>query len=220
MKYDHVAMRQAERDAFALLTSPFQVSKTWDETAGAWKESRKKNAYYARPENVTMPVELVQEQAFVNTQNQFAFDFSLNAPQPSPVLNNVPLGKNNIAAIYGLRILQGEGANANNRIYRSRGITTNDDSLYNSNISIKMEQSTLIEKVPGQKFRDVFTSPLEFDGNAGLVLINPIRILTGELGFFSGFVTLINSISGLVLSANIFISFRLLICYGQASAVK
>lgn len=220
MKYDRLAIREAERGAFSLLTAPHQMVTKFDKEKNDYVTTKEVNKFYVRPENVTMPVELVQEQAFVNTQNTFTFDFSLNGPQPSPVLNNVPLGANNIAVIYGIRILQGEGANGNARNYRSTGITVADSSVYNSRVGMKYEQSTLIEKISGQMFNDVFPTPTEKDSNAGLVLINPMRIVTGKLGVFTGFIDLINPINALVLSANVFLSFRLLVCYGQASATR
>lgn len=222
MKYDHQALRGAQRDAFRILTNPAQEMMVYNQSAKQYEKRMLENKYWVKPENVSTPVELVQEQAFVNTTQVFNFDFSINGQPASnaPGTNNVILGKNNIAVVYGIKIYQGEGANANNRIYRSRGITVNDDSLYNSIVSLKLEQSVLIDKVPGQNFRDVFTSPLEFDSNAGMVLINPMRILTGELGTFTLSINLLTAINALVLSANIFLSARLCIVYGQASATR
>jgi hypothetical protein len=85
---------------------------------------------------------------------------------------------------------------------------------------VKFEQSTLVDKIEGQSFRDVYTSPLEFDSNAGLVLWQPLRVVTGELGVFSVNINVLGSMSGVVLSSNIFLSVRPLIVFGQASAVR
>lgn len=218
MKYDNVAIQSAERAAFELLTNPVMVKKLPD---GSTQQER--NPYWVTPINVTSPAKLVQEQPFVNTSNTFEFDFSLQA-QPAgasaPGTNNVILGKNNVAVIYGLQILQREGLAASpaTGIYRSRGITPNDDSLYNSVIQLKVEQSTLVDKMAGQDFRDVFNSPLEFDSKAGMLLWQPLRIVTGELGTFKIIINILGSISGVVLSPNIFISVRPLIVFGQAQA--
>lgn len=214
MRYDQSAIRDAQRLALSVLTA--STTKTLDANGNVCDVP---NQYYVNPLNVTMPIKLVQETPWINTTQSFQFDFSINAPVQVPgVNNNVILGQNNVFAPYGIQLLFGDGANAANRIYRSRGITPNDDSLYNSLISIRFEQSTLVDKVQGQDFRDVETGVNEAYSDNGLVLINPIRIVSGKLGTFSMFVTLLNPIAALPISANQFISARLVGCFGQASA--
>jgi hypothetical protein len=184
------------------------------------KGHQKPNPYYTNPASISMGAQLVQEQPFTNASSTFSFDFSINAPIATSTLNNVVLGKNNVLAFYAIQILIGEGANGNNRIYRSRGLTPEDDSLYNSVVTMKFEQSTLIDKMNGLNFRDVGTNANEFWAEAGLHLINPQRVVSGELGVFNLTINLINSISALVISPNLFISARLHGAFGQASGVQ
>lgn len=218
MKYDHSAIQNAQRAAFELLTSEYTEILQPDGT-----RKRVQNDFYVNPENVTSPANMIQEQPFVNTTNQFIFDFSINgqpAGASAPNTNNVVLGKTNIAVIYGLRLLQREGTDPALTIYRSRGITPNDDSIYNSTISFKYEQSVLVDKMNGQQFRDVYNSPLEFDSTSGLVLWQPLRITTGEIGTFQGIINILGNISGAVISPNLFLSMQPLIVFGQASATR
>lgn len=223
MKYDQVAIQNAERRAFEVLTERKSIVMADAQIAArmSCKEGdavEVPNKYYVNPINVSNPATLVQETAWVNTGQQLSFDFTINGPNPSATLNNIPLGKNNVFVIFGIQILFGEGANANNRIYRSFGNTPNDDSLYNSIVQMKMEQSTLLDKVDGRNFRDVPSVLTEAHPDDGLLLIQPLRIVTGELGFFSVFINLINPISALVITSNMFVSMRLRGAFGQASA--
>ena len=214
MRYDQQAIRDAERLAFRTITATEQKGKNAEGVI-----CKIPNKYWVNPLNVTMPMKMVQEVAWVNTNQELIFDFSINAPNQIPgTNNNVILGQNNVFVGYGIQILFGDGADAANRIYRSRGLTPNDDALYNSLVSVRMEQSTLIDKVNGQDFRDVETSPNEFYATAGMMLINPIRIVSGKLGTFSLAIRMLNPFSTLVISADQFVSVRLLGAYGQASA--
>lgn len=214
MRYDQVAVREAQRKAFEVITAP-----TMKEKNSAGQICDVANPYWVNPLNVTMPMKMVQEIAWVNTTQQFNFDFSINAPVQIPgTNNNVILGQNNVFVCYGIQILFGDGANAANRVYRSFGATANDDALYSSLVSIRMEQSTLIDKVNGQDFRDVPNAVTEFNSLDGMLLINPVRIVSGKLGTFTLNLNLLNPISALVISANQFVSARLVGAYGQASA--
>lgn len=206
MRFDLQSVREAQRAAYHALTKPTL-------------ENGAKNPYYTDPASVSIAGTLVQEQPFTNQTNTFVFDFSINAPVATAALGNVVLGKNNVMSIYAIQLLIGEGANANTRIYRSRGLTPNDDSIYNSFWQMKMEQSTLIDKMNGQNFRDVGTNANEFWSEAGLYLINPQRLISGELGTFQVSINLINSIAGVVLSPNLFLSVRLHGAFGQAQGV-
>lgn len=223
MRYDQQAKRDAQRLAYGVITNEVSKIKADQQTAArlgceVGKVVDVPNKYYVNPINVTMPATLTQETPWINTTQQFGFDFSINGPGPVPgVLNNILLGKNNVFVIYGIQILFGEGSAAN-RIYRSFGNTPNDDALYNSIIQIKLEQSTLVDKVDGRDFRDVPQVVTEAWEDNGMVLINPVRIVTGELGFFSLFINVLNPISGLVITPEMFISVRLKGAFGQASA--
>ena len=210
MKYDQIALQRSQRHAYDTMARPVMTGpdgKTF------------KNPYKVSEVNITEPAILIQEQAFVNTLNNFTFDFSQTAPVATAALNNVLLGTNNIFVIYGIQLLLGEGATGNNRVYRSFGVTPNDESIYNSVLSLTLEQSNVIANMDGQQFRDFDTSPLNFWNTAGMVLINPQRILTGRLGIFKINISLINSIAGLALTANTFLSVRLHGALGQAAGV-
>lgn len=207
MKFDAIAIQRAQRNAYDTLALPSA-------------KNGRQNPYYTMPKNITIPARLIQEQAYINTQNIFLFDFSQNAPAGTAAnqLNNVRLGINQTAVVYGIQLLQGQGAAANNRIYRSRGLTVNDNSIYNSTVSIKFEVGTLVDLIPGQGFLEVNNTVTEtFDEN-GLVLMNPQRVLTGRLGTFLVSITLNQPIAGLALTPNIFLSMRLHIALGQANA--
>lgn len=214
MRYDQVAVREAQRKAFEVITAKSVEVK--DSTGTICTVD---NEYWVNPLNVTMPMKLVQEIAWVNTSQQLQFDFSINAPVQVPgTNNNVILGQNNVFVCFGIQILFRDGASAANGVYRSFGNTPNDDSLYNSLVSIRMEQSTLIDKVNGQDFRDVPNAVTEFNSLDGMLLINPVRIVSGKLGTFQMLINLLNPISALVISSNQFVSARLVGAYGQASA--
>jgi len=224
MRIDPQSEYAAQRLAFGVLTNPGsevvanqQQAAQFDCKVGA--RVIIPNKYSVNPINVTMPATLTQEIPWVNTNQLLSFDFSINGPVQTPgTNNNILLGKNNVAVIYAMQILFGEGANSANRIYRSFGNTPNDDSLYNSVVQIKMEQSTLVDKVDGRDFRDAPDVVTAGAAEFGKILINPVRIVTGELGFFSVFINLLNPISALVITANMFVSMRLKIGFGQASA--
>lgn len=214
MRYDQQAIREAQRMAFNVITQPKTQIKN-DQGVVCDID----NPYWVNPLNVTMPMKLVQEIAWVNTTQNFSFDFSINAPVQVPgTNNNVILGQNNVFVAYGIQILFRDGASSANGVYRSFGNTVNDDALYNSLISIRLEQSTLIDKVNGQDFRDVPNAVTEYNSLDGMLLINPVRIVSGKLGTFTLNLNLLNPISALTISANQFISARLVGAYGQASA--
>lgn len=224
MRIDPQAEQAVQRLAYSVLTNPYSEVIAGETEAArfavkAGDRVKIPNKYYVNPLNVTMPATLTQEIPWVNTTQNFAFDFSINAPIQVPgTNNNVLLGKNNVAVVYAMQFLFGEGTNSANRIYRSFGNTPNDDSVYNSIVQIKMEQSTLIDKVDARDFRDIPAVITEGAAEYGKLLINPVRIITGELGFFSVFVNLLNPISTLVITPNMFLSMRLKIGFGQASA--
>jgi len=224
MRIDPQAEYAQQRLAFGVLTTPFSEVVANQQQAAQFscqvgERVKIPNKYSVNPINVTMPATLTQEIPWVNTNQLLSFDFSINGPVQVPgTNNNIVLGKNNVAVIYAMQILFGEGSNSANRIYRSFGNTPNDDSLYNSVVQVKMEQSTLIDKIDGRDFRDVPSVVTEAAGEFGKILINPVRIVTGELGFFSVFINLLNPISALVITAEMFVSMRLKIGFGQASA--
>lgn len=224
MRIDPQAEYAQQRLAYGVLTNPgtevvANQQQAVENKCAVGERVTIPNKYYVNPINVTMPATLTQEIPWINTSQQLQFDFSINGPGQTPgTNNNIVLGKNNVAVIYAMQLLFGEGSNAANRIYRSFGNTPNDDSLYNSVLQVKMEQSTLVDKVDVRDFRDVPDVLTASASEFGKLLINPVRIVTGELGFFSVFINLLNPISTLVITDNMFVSMRLKIGFGQASA--
>lgn len=207
MRFDAQALMEAERRAYNFLAK--KESKLPDGTVVA-------NKYYTPENQITMSAQLIQELPYTNAVDSFKFNFSATAPPTSPTLGNVTLGKTQVFAIYAVQLLIGQGATANNRIYRSRGITVDDDSIYNSTFQMKVETNTYIDDLNGHQFRDVGTNANEFWAEAGMTLINPIRVVNGELGTFNCSINLLNSISTLTLTANLFLSLRLHGALGQA----
>lgn len=224
MKNDQLAVQGMQRLAFGVITNPTvkvvaNQQQAVENKCAVGEVVEIRNKYAVDPLNVTMPATLTQETPWVTTTNSFMFNFAINGPDQVPgTNNNISLGLNNVFVIYGIQILFGEGANAANRIYRSFGNTPNDDALYNSVVQIKMAQSTLIDRVDGRSFRDVPEVLTAASEDLGMVLINPARIITGDLGSFQVFINLLNPISALVITANMFISVRLKGAWGQASA--
>lgn len=159
-----------------------------------------------RYKKITGPAMVIQEQAFVNTTNNYLFQFGSTSTGATAVLNNVTLGENNIFAAYGMQILIGQGATANNRVYRSRGLTQDDNSLYNAVASMSFESDTPVQKIDMQSFYQEGDRDTQYDG---LVLIQPLRILTGRVANWSVNIVFNNAITGLTLTSNLFISVRL-----------
>lgn len=221
MRFDQQALWGAQRNAYHALTAPEIVlhRPTGKDGISGAKATKHKmfNQNYADPKLTTSPAMLIQEVPWVNSTQSFTFDFSINGPQQTPGLNNnIVIGKNDIFAAYGVQLLFGTGTNSADFIYRSHGVLVADDSAYNSIIQLKVETSTFIDKMEGQFFRDTAANANEYWAEAGMQLINPIRIVNGELGTFKVFLNLKNPISTLVLSANTVLSMRLHGVYGQA----
>lgn len=221
MRFDVQALWAAQRHAYKALTATEVIMHKPTggdgiKAALAIKET-KFNQSYADPKNTTSPAMLIQELPWVNSTQQFTFNFSINGPQQTPgVNNNITIGKNDIFAVYGFQLLFATGTDSADFIYRSHGVLPADDSAYNSFLQLKVENSTFIDKMEGQFFRDTASNSNEFWGEAGMQLINPIRIVNGELGTFNVILNLKNPISTLVLSTNTMLSMRLHGVYGQA----
>ncbi len=219
MRFDQQAIRDSQRKAYAALTGHGVVHHDVSGKGEKRKVDKvvKMNEHYVPPKLTSSPGMLVQELPWVNTGQNFVFDFSQNAPPQVPgVNNNVLLAKNDIFAIYGFQILFGTGTDSADFIYRSHGVLPADDTLFNSVIKLKIESSTYIDKMAGQFFRDNPGNSNEYYGEIGLQLINPIRIVSGELGVFEASINILNPFANLVISANTVVSFRLHGVYGQA----
>lgn len=226
MRFDQMAIREQQRKAYAALTARTIIvprATPGDEQLGMTKDGQVliKNKHYVSAKLTSSPGMLIQELPWVNTSTQFIFDFSQNGPQQIPnVNNNSVIFKNDIFAVYGMQILFGTNSappiGSAACIYRSHGVLPADDAMYNSTVSMVTESSTYINKMEGQLFRDNPSNSNEYFGEIGLQLLNPIRIISGELGKFQIVISLKNAISGLVLSTNTVISMRLHGVYGQA----
>lgn len=216
MRYDSQTISEAQRRAYNTLAVPAEFKMVLEGQQATKKLF--KNEFFVPKKQITSPAILIQEQQYVNSKQQFIFDFSINGALNSSTLNNRKLPQNNIAAIYGIQFLIGEGDAANNRVYSSTGFAVNDNSIYNSTFKLSIETDTVIDALEGQLFQDVQATPTMFDSTSGLQLINPIRILSGKMGVFQLSVNLNNSISALVLTPSLFLSARLHCVMGQATA--
>jgi len=223
MRFDQQSIREAQRRAYAALTSPkmAEIERTISGSGSDKQISSRKivkdNPHYVPAKLTTSPGMLIQELAWTTTTTTFNFDFSINGPGLiAGTNNNSKIGKNDIFAVYGMQILLATGTNPASFIYRSHGVLATDNAVYNSTISIKTEASTYIDKIEGQYFREMGTNANEFYGEMGMQLVNPIRIVSGELGVFEVRVQIKNSTAALVISTNTLISMRLHGVYGQA----
>ena len=235
MRYDAMTVQNAERKAFAMLTdSHIEVhpntqhpQKVIANEADAKSVPGMRagahyvpNKFYSQKAYVTSPYTLIQEIPYTPA-GPYQFNFTaVQAPPPSAVANNRVLSVNQTVCIYGFQILIGQGALAVNRYYRSYGIAINDNAIYNSTINMQLETNTLIDGIEGQCFRDTPTAPTESWDNMGLKLIQPLRIFNGDLGRL--FINIVpnNSLAGLILTPNQFLSFRLLCVLGNPNIAK
>ncbi len=197
-----LAVQNAQRFAFQMLSKQ-KIKSNGKEIA---------NPYYVNPKNITVPAQIIQEQQLSNTTNTYTFDFSNQAPQPTDTLNNVLLGNNNIAAVYGIQVYMGEGATVSNRVYRTYGPLAADNVFYNGNTQVKYEQSTFVTNLQN-------TDYYKYDGvnreqYDGLVLMQPLRVISGRLGINQVIMTL-PKVNGLVFTPNLFMSVRLCVAFGQ-----
>lgn len=208
MRFDCNAQMTMQRRALSRLTQKFVM----DDNGG-----KQPNKHYVPPKLTSSPAMLIQELPWVNTTQTFSFNFSLTGPLQTPgTNNNITIAKNDVFAIYALQILFATGTNSADFIYRSHGVLPSDDSLYNSIITMKTENNTFIDKMEGQFFRDNPANSNEYYGEIGIQIINPIRVISGELGVFNITITLKNPIAMLVISDNTMVSLRLHGVYGQA----
>lgn len=214
MKYDISVIKNAERLAYETLATPFIEV----ESLSSGQTSRQQNPWYVNDKSITAPALLTQELPYLAANGQYIFDFSINGPQPSATLNNILLPKNNIAAIYGIQLLIGQGDTAVTRQYFSTGFTVNDRAIYNSGLQMQMETDTVIDNFECQWFNEIPETPGMLDGTAGLIPINPIRILSGSLGKFNIKIIPRNPLSALTLTTSLFLSLRLHCVMGQASS--
>ncbi len=173
--------------------------------------------FKVKDENITIPAALIQEQALTNAKSRYDFIFGAKAPIGTQILNNIVLGDNDIACVYGIQLLIGQGPLINSRVYRAYGPAVQDNVVYNGTIQIQLESNQPVTNIDTLQFRkEDGTTKDQFDGAAP---INPQRIITGRISTFN--VSLIlPDVAALVFTPNLFISMRLLIALGQAAAVQ
>lgn len=216
MRFDSVAITNAQRRAFKAITSPQIVHHGINEQGKVTKNTNK-NPHFVPPKLATSPAMLVQELPWVNTTQQFVFNFSISGPAQIPgTNNNIVIAKNDVFCVYGVQMLFATGTNSADFIYRSHGVLPTDDAAYNSTISMQIESSKYVVNMEGQFFRDNPANSNEYFGEIGLQLINPLRLISGENGVYNVTLNLKNPTSPLVISANTMLSMRLHGVYGQA----
>ena len=175
------------------------------------------NAFYVTPTQITMPSFLIQEQPLTVNTPVMTFEFGIGAPGPSDILNNLILGQNDVAQIYGLQILIGYGATRNIRQYQAYGASIDDDVVYKSKLSMLFETNNLITELETNNFRaEDGTTQKQYDGAD---VINPQRQFSGRVSKVEIKLDLGN-IAALLFTPNAFVSMRLLIAKGAAAAVK
>jgi hypothetical protein len=237
MKYNLSAIRDSERLAMSLLSAPFMACNKGDEGAQAgayWANMYPSYSYLLSPNMLgwykpnqfmsasrltTMPGELQQELPYT-AQNNFEFIFaSADAPPASATLANIKFAENNVAAVYGIRLRIGYGANTMTRRYQTFGNTLSDDFIYQSTSQLVVESENQMTNLNTNDFRQVPDgSPLAADKYDGMLLINPIRLFSGKLGILSFNIKCLSNPVNLVnVTPNTFLQCTWMIAYGQAS---
>lgn len=197
----HLAIQHSQRFAYDMLKSPML--------------DKNKNEFKVDEKDITVPAVLIQEQQLTTASKTYTFDFSSQAPQASATLNNQTLPKTSVAVIYGFQMLLGYGALVNTRSYQAFGSALADNVVYNGTTNVQFEQSTFVNQIDNLLYREQDgTTFRQWDG---LVLVQPLRVLTGELGT-NKIIMELPSVTGLVFSSNVFISFRIHIALGNAKA--
>lgn len=172
------------------------------------------NKWHVTPNNITSPSKLIQEQPLNGSTNVLQFDFSQTAPKPSATLNNINLGINDVFVIWGIQVLFGVGATGVSRQYFTHGLLASDNALYQgANMSIQFEQSQNVKSIDMIDFK--YDQGTDFKPDEAVVLEQPLRILTGKLGTFLISINM-QAVTGLVFTANSFVSVRLCGVLGQA----
>ncbi len=200
-----LAIQNAQRFAYDRLASPTVKDKKTGRDVP--------NKFYVSPENITCPAIISQEILFTNNNPTFKFDFSQNAPKATVNLDNILLGQNDIFCTYAMRMMIGYGATVDTRQYRTFGATVQDDTAYRGDIEVKYEIATLQAKIKSSLFRD--ENGTFFRQEDGIVLTNPLRILTGRLSIFQYTLVLQSTLSSLTLTPNMVIRMELHGALGQ-----
>lgn|ERR1700753_220793 len=237
MRYNISAIRDSERLSMNLLSAPFMACNKGDEGAQQgpyWQQAYPSYAYllsanmngYYKPNQfmttsrlITMPGTLKQEIPYT-AQNEFEFNFaSQSSPPASATLGNITLAENNVAAVYGIRLRIGYGANTMTRTYQAYGNTLSDDFIYQSTSKLTVESENQMTNFNTNDFREVpEDAPTSQDKYSGFMLINPIRLFSGKLGILTFTIRCLSNPVGLVdVTPNAFLECTWFIAYGQAS---
>lgn len=175
------------------------------------------NPFYVNPAQITMPAFLIQELPLTNATPIMQFSFGTKTPPATPILNNIIIGENDVAIIWGIQILLGYGATRNVRQYQSYGASVDDDVIYKSKLNMMFETNNLISDLETNIFRkEDGTKTEQYDG---AITINPQRTYTGRVSKVDLILDL-GDISTLSFTPNTFVSVRLITGKGAASAVK
>lgn len=247
MLTDYSSIQAAERKAFDMLICPFMEAPpgTNANGNGVMTGAQVANEYPAFsylvddmnalycdnqfitiPRLITSPTVLKQEQVLA-AQSSYTFNFAANsAPQAglnggAVWLNNIVLLKNNVAAIYGVRFRIGyDDVNGQQRIYQTYGQTEGDNFIYNSEWQMQVETETQMSQGSMDDFKEVPQGSVRaIQKYDGMMLVNPIRLISGQLGKLNMKFTALNpAVNALVLSSNAVVECSWLIVSGQASA--
>lgn len=165
------------------------------------------------PKSVTEPATLIQELPLTNVTNLFVFHFGVKSPLGTNTLNNSVIGENDIAVVYGIQILIGQGALVTNRIYRSFGPGVQDNAIYNGEMKMQLESNIAVTKIDTLQFRK--EDGTKRDQLDGAIVINPLRTITGRVSTFD-IQIVAPDISATVFTPDLFLSCRLFVGLGQA----
>lgn len=246
MNHDLVAIWDAERRALDMLMCPFMLATpktqhvfTGEQAANRWPGFAHlvsdPNAMYTDNEFMTDPrlvnaPNVLKQELILTTSANYSFNFAANsAPQAglnggAVFLNNIVLAKNNVAAIYGMRMRlgyqQGGATDGLNRRYQAFGMIPGDEYIFNSVGTLQVESETQVTNFDMDDFRDEPDfSPTKINKYDGMMLINPIRLVSGQLGILKFMLNTFNgATSTLVISSNAVIELSWFIVSGQASA--
>jgi hypothetical protein len=165
------------------------------------------------PKSVTEPATLIQELPLTSLTNLLTFHFGVKSPGPTAALNNFQIGENDIAVVYGIQLLIGQGPTVANRIYRSFGPSVQDNAPYNGEMKMILESNIAVTKIDTLQFRK--ENGTARDQEDGLLIINPLRVITGRVSTFD-IQVIMPDVSTTVFTPNLFVSCRLWVALGQA----
>jgi len=192
---------------FAAQRKAYDMLNSMDKNAGD-------QALKTHPKNITAPATLIQELPLTPATNLLTFHFGVKSPQGTNVLNNFLIGENDIAVVYGVQLLIGQGALITNRIYRAFGPSVQDNAPYNSELRMQLESNIAVKLVDTLQMRK--EDGTKHDQYDGAIVLNPLRTITGRVSTFDIQIVM-PDVSTTVFTNNLFVSMRLLCVLGQAT---